>query len=199
MQAHKIITSLFLIIFHVSMIHTTHSLGKSFYDERIEAGKVNPKVFDIGMKYIPDLSTNDVLLRLNDIIAYALPLLFGLDIAIEHTQFLILISLVRHFFTIATILPKSSKSCDDSKPGSKEMIFGHCYDKIFSGHFASTVLLSLILRHRLNINPILLLIFNVLYAILIIAIRAHYTVDLMVAVAVTSLIYSKGWKLDLIN
>lgn len=190
----KLLIYLGLLTLHVVMVFLVHITGKTFYTKKMDSKTLHPEVFDIGEQFLPDLHDKWWLKYAIDIIAAFLPLAFGIEIAIEQAQFMLVILLIRHVFTLVTILPKHKK-CDDTSFGIRELAFGHCYDKIFSGHFSAVFLLSLILyKHGLLSIP-LAIVALVTYACILISVRYHYTVDILVAIVVTLLIYKNNWKL----
>lgn len=187
--------SIYLIILSIIINYYVHTEAKTFYNKRIIEKKIQPKIYDIGEKYIPDLSNNHILHRISDIIVLILPLCFGQNILKKHASYIIPIFLIRYFFISLTILPKN-KSCDDNSMGIHNYIFGHCYDKIFSGHFAVIFLLSLILYDN-GYNYIFLILLNIINTFLILAIRSHYTIDIAVAAIVVIVSYQNKLTLHL--
>jgi hypothetical protein len=185
----NIYTPMILIIIHMFLAYNVHEQGKKYYDNRIKNRKIIPKVYDIGMKYIPDLSQEKILENIVNMIALILPFMFGSKVLIIYIQLSIYMYFIRHIFNMMTILPKDKK-CKDDSFGLINYIFGHCYDKIFSGHFASACLVVLIAYDQKIIrNTWIWYIFLTMYAISLIAIRYHYTVDIAVSIVVTLLIY----------
>lgn len=179
--------SLFIITTLLS--YNVYVEGKQFYSQRIKNGKTEPKLYDIGFKYIPNLSENKILSFFNNFIPILLVLiLLKGPLMLIFSNIFLHITLLRAVFINLTILPKD-KSCNDNN--SMNIIFGHCYDKIFSGHFSSMILLSLILyKYSVYTNVAILTSSLVLYGIFIIAIRAHYTVDLGVSVLATYTVFN---------
>jgi hypothetical protein len=193
---HKILLYIGIIALHFLMVYLVHMTGSKFYNNRIYHNKTNPKVFDIGEKYLLDLHNIKWVRYLVDFIAALSPLIFGITVALEHARFMIIILAIRHIFTLVTILPKHKK-CDDSRFGIREVFVGHCYDKIFSGHFSSLFLLCLILLKQGIVSIPLVTVVLFIYGSLLICIRYHYTVDILVAFVVTLLVFQNNWKLRL--
>ena len=189
----KIIISLFLLIIHIFLTYNVYIEGKTFYDNRINKNKHIPKVYDIGFKYIPDLSSYKYLKILVNIlpgILQAISLLFfNHNVILTFFELNFYINMIRYIFTSLTILPKMY-NCDDSKFTIKNIISGHCYDKHFSGNFASIMILILI-AHNMNELPNIYLsyLFLIIYGIMIIAVRFHYTIDIAVAILVSIIVY----------
>ena len=183
-----------LIIFIFSYL--THHYGKTFYDNRIKNGKLQPKIFDISHKYLPNYSSNLLLISLMDIIIL-LPLLFGKKFITEYLNYYLVILLIRFFTTFVTILPKT-KNCDDSNFTILNFLRGHCYDKVFSGHFASSFLFIILLYH-LNIyrNLYISTLFLLFHAFLILSTRSHYTIDLIVSIFVVLTVFNYKLKFNL--
>lgn len=182
-------------IFVLVIAFIVHLEGKTYYNSRINDNKCNPKVYDFGHKYLPNLSRNTVLPVILNIVPF-IPFVFGISFAKEYSSYFIIIFCLRVLFNLSTILPKH-KDCNDGSYTLYNMLFGHCYDKVFSGHFASSVLISLLLVEKGIIPDVNVHIaFNVFYGLLILMLRWHYSIDLLVAFAVTMLVYQN--KLQLI-
>lgn len=180
---------MYLLPVHWMLTYISHKQGSDFYNKRIQEGKTTPKIFDIGIKYTPNLSGNPLLSVWSNFIMLLLPLFFGSDVAFEHMKYFSFIVIIRYLFNNLTILPKE-KHCDDTSFNAWNLIFGHCYDKVFSGHFASLFLLTLILIKRgILTNMTVAVLLNVFNAWVILALRYHYSVDIAVAIVVVLLVY----------
>lgn len=173
----------FYTLIHFAFVYNCHINGSMFYNNRINNGKITPKVFDIGIKYTPNLSNNKLLHMLNDFIAIGIPFLFGNEVFYEYVKYFLVIVLIRDIFTNVTILPKD-KECKDTELSMYSFLTGHCYDKIFSGHFSSFFLLTLILLQKGIIKSTFAIVINILYGLLIISLRSHYTIDIIIAAVV---------------
>ena len=110
------------------------------------------------------------------------------DLIYELIGKFIIIMFIRAFTILTTILPKDEK-CDTTLNISS-FIFGGCFDKIFSGHTSAILLLTLLYYREHIINLYTLLGINILNIFLILSTRAHYTVDIILAIFVTTTIYS---------
>ena len=102
---------------------------------------------------------------------------------------------------IVTLLPKSDKLCKIA-PTIMNYISGHCYDKIFSGHTLFTILAVLIMSEfkiikPQNINMMWLL--QIIYAILIILSKNHYTIDVLLAYLIVIPIFHHIKNYDIFN
>lgn len=186
---------LYLIIFYLLNSlgqYLTYKNGKCFYEERIQNNKTTPKVFDIGFKYLPDYTDDQCLLFiLNSIIVIApffVHFILGHKILNEYFYYFIIIYLIRLVMINSTILPKMKRCVNEFNLFST--VNGHCYDKIFSGHFSSIFLLVLILySKKIYTNVPVLTSFIMFIALLILLTRSHYTIDIIVAVFVVSFVY----------
>jgi hypothetical protein len=86
---------------------------------------------------------------------------------------------LRGIFVNLTILPKI-KDCDNEFK-FKNYITGNCFDKIFSGHLAVTIV-SVYTLYILFGMPVFFIGYTGILSFLILLHRSHYTVDLAVAV-----------------
>lgn len=114
-------------------------------------------------------------------------------------KFLIIIFL-RSITIISTILPKNtSVEVKPDKYGNLSLfdktIGGGCYDKMFSGHFAFGLLLTL-LMFKYNIvennilNILLFILLNAVHLFILGVTRSHYTMDMIVSLYVTLFVYN---------
>jgi hypothetical protein len=120
-------------------------------------------------------------------------------------KFMILIVL-RAFTIISTILPRNSKikvklnkKTDVWSLLYHRTIGGGCYDKIYSGHAAFGLLLTLLLFKynflESNVfNITLYSILNIIHFLMITITRAHFTVDVIVAIYMT--LWVHGVRID---
>jgi len=156
---------------------------ESYYSSRIKNNKTTPKVYDIGHKYLPNIAQYEYII--NIILGLAACSFFIYPKIFLPFLVLFLIIIVIRMITIQlTVLPKTT--CDIKKSVD---LSGYCYDKIFSGHAAFMCLLTLFLYNLKKISIFVLIIINVLYGLLIISARSHYTIDVVVAFIVTLLIF----------
>lgn len=144
------------------------------------------------------------------LIVFFLPVIFNLqNISIVYLyeffwKFMILIFL-RSFSIISTILPRNSKlkvkinkKTDFWTVLYHRTIGGGCYDKLFSGHASFGLLATLLLFKysflESNIfNISLFVLINLIHFMMIGVTRAHYTVDIVVAIYVTLWIYESQY------
>lgn len=109
----------------------------------------------------------------------------------NYLGFIIVILIIRIFTNILTILPKNN-SCTISNSFSFR---GGCYDKIYSGHFASVFIATLILYKNKYINIILLVLINLINSLFIILSRNHYTIDIVMSFFVSLVVYQNNFNI----
>jgi len=164
----------------------TITVGNRYYKD------YNYPLFDLLHKFLPNLENIHYSV---DIIAFlslaSLFYVYNYEITVEFITKLIVIMFIRSITIAMTILPKN-ENCDDTL-SFKTFFLGGCYDKIFSGHTATTLLLTLIYYREHIINLSALSAINIINMFLIIATRAHYTVDVILSIFITITIY----KLDI--
>lgn len=189
MDHDSLVICLVSVVILVFIITTyVHQKGKSFYADRESKNKSRTKIYDIGIENTPNISQYTTFEKCISIITMILPFLFGTDVFFEYLGMFVVVILIRCIFISLTILPKE-KHCDDNELEMHNYVNGHCYDKIFSGHFASIVLLALILGGRGLVNKSILAAGCLFYAFSIISLRYHYTVDLAVGALIALVVY----------
>jgi hypothetical protein len=94
-----------------------------------------------------------------------------------------IVVILRSITILVNDLPKSDNNCYQNMT-IYNYVFGHCYDKVFSGHVALT-LIGLLLIHKYNIFNeyviLLLCVLHLFYSFLIILTRGHYTMDVLLS------------------
>jgi hypothetical protein len=175
------------LIFHIYIFDNLETTANNYYSTRIINKKTTPKVYDIGHKFLPNLYEYNNIHHIITII-FLLPILFNFNMLKEFLGYWIVIFIIRAVTTMVTILPKY-KECK-----SENEIFGGCYDKIFSGHFASVFLATLLYLKYSWINLPTLILFNFINSIGILLSRSHYTIDLIVALFITLFVYQNNLR-----
>lgn len=193
---------------HISAMSFVFYKGTKFYKKKKGSSlrrNTQMPIWDIIHSNFADYSifnySKDIYL-----IVFFLPIIFNLqNISITFAyeffwKFMILIFL-RSFSIISTILPRNSKlkvkinkKTDFWTVLYHRTIGGGCYDKLYSGHASFGLLATLLLfKYRFlesNIfNISLFVLINLIHFMMIGVTRAHYTVDIVVAIYVTFWIY----------
>jgi hypothetical protein len=178
------------IVFHYYNVNNLKEEVSEYYNKRREQKKIKTKVYDISFKYLPNLEKYEYLSDITTILII-IPIIFYPKIFKEYIGFWIVIFLIRSMTIRLTVLPKSN-NCESNK----FINLGTCYEKIFSGHFSS-VLLATILYYKYNIIDIQTLsLLNIINGGLIILTRHHYTIDIVVAFFVTLFVYQNNLSIN---
>lgn len=97
-----------------------------------------------------------------------------------------ILMLLRSIFFSSTLLPDSSKMCAVSTH------IGSCFDLIFSGHTTIMYLCTFIINQYFYISRTVYFLFhlnNFITSLLIISCRNHYTIDVLISVILTYLVF----------
>lgn len=87
-----------------------------------------------------------------------------------------------------TLIPSSNVKCKETNNIFYDYIIGHCTDKIFSGHSTLTLILVLSAYSNNLINYYYFIPFffmQIIYAILLIFCKSHYSVDVILSYIIT--------------
>lgn len=187
------LTNIIILIIQFSLVYTVYINGKNFYEERTKNRNLKYKIYDIGHKYLPNLSRIENIELITNIFLFS-PFILEPSMIKDYLSFMTPIFTFRLLTTNATILPKST-NCDDNYFGLVNFLNGHCYDKLFSGHMASASIISLLLNQK-NYNKKLLLFYNLLISFLLISSRQHYTADILFGSYIGTTSYFLDMKLD---
>jgi hypothetical protein len=181
----KFIVFIAVLLYSSRLVEDT---GSCYYDSRVDRNKTTPKVYDILHRYLPDLHEYHYL---SDIftIGMTIPLVFYPYLAEEYTGYWMSIFAIRILSTLCTILPKYKKCSPDVT------LFGGCYDKLFSGHFSSGLLATLLYIESNLVSVPVAVLLNFLNGALIVLARSHYTVDIIMAFFVTMFVYQNKLKM----
>jgi len=177
---------LLAIIFHIYANYVTHHRiikndDKYKYKHKPLFDIIHSNTLNMNKyKYIPDYLA----------FVFLLPLLYTQDNKCISMFFKIgaIIVILRSISILATDMPRSDIECNQSELKNYNLFFGHCYDKMFSGHVALTLLSLLILYHFNKINDgqmLFSILFHIVYSCFIIITRSHYTVDVLISYFIT--------------
>ena len=165
-------------IFHLIYVFYNIKLAK------IKNTKMKKPLKDIIMNNSYDLSHMEYIINPLFLI-FIIPYLNSNYIyLIDYIKLLSIIVGLRIITTTVTEIPSSNVRCINKDNDINQYIFGHCFDKIFSGHTAASLLLILIAfdKNLISMNKyIFLQILQVIYGYLLIATHGHYSVDVILS------------------
>ena len=171
------------VLIHAFLTYLVHHQGRSFYVRRSDKC-ASPKVYDVGHMVLPDLHGSRMahaMIEMMTLLPFVLAYAWNLD---GFYRLFAIVVAIRWITTLVTILPKH-KHCDDTAMGWFHFMHGHCYDKVFSGHFAASLLMAVMLYRSGNRVPAWALVaYQMIHALLILSVRNHYTIDLFVSIFV---------------
>lgn len=197
------LVSIFILIVHLRAMDFAYKTGLVYYNS--EQPKKKDKVWDIIQQNSNDYSVYNYTKNLY-LIVFLFPLFVNYNIVLQSgflkefiSKFLIIVFL-RSLTIISTILPKnSSVQVKTDKNGNLSLfnktIGGGGYDKMFSGHFAFGLLISLLLfKYNIvkssNLNIFIFVFLNILHFVILGITRSHYTMDMIVSLYVTLFVYN---------
>ena len=185
MDKYKIVVFyIIVLIIHSILMYLCDINGQNFYKNN-----TNIKIYDIAHQKLPNLSNNSLLrVSMNLYILYLFILICSNNLIYEfltiHSIFLIL----RGISINITILPKDN-NCNNNLDLFTKLLEGHCYDKIFSGHFGITFIMNMLLYKKNIISLNYFILGLIIIALIILLIRSHYTIDVFVSFIVCYLIF----------
>lgn len=221
-----ILSLLVVTIVHISAMTFVFNKGTLFYKPKLKVKrilklKIEPKskqivkIYDLVHSNFSDYSvfnySKDIYL-----IVFFLPVIFNLQkisnvYLYEFFWKFMILTFLRSFTIISTILPRNSKlkvkinkKTDFWTILYHRTIGGGCFDKIYSGHASFGLLATLLLfKYRFlesNIfNISLFVLINFIHFMMITITRAHFTVDVVVAIYVTLWIYESQYINNILN
>jgi hypothetical protein len=175
-----LISIIILFLLHTIIIPRLNHIGK----------KYKHNIYDLGFEYLPNLRKFAFISDI--IIVLCLFTLFIPGMFLKFTYLFIPIMLIRCVTIQATVLPKI-KHCK-IPDNFYSRCFGGCHDKIFSGHFAFVFLITLLLMEKSYLSLFTTSLINFLHGLLIIAVRNHYSIDVIVSFFVTLCVYQLLYK-----
>lgn len=143
-------------------------------------------------------------------IVFLLPLIYNIqrinnDFIKEFTLKFLVIVLLRSLTIMTTILPKNTNVQAQADENGKLSLFnqtvgGACYDKMFSGHFAFGLLLTLLMFKygilaTTTLNIFVFVFINAIHLFILGVTRSHFTMDMVVSLYVTLFVYNLNIKL----
>jgi hypothetical protein len=153
-----------------------------------------PRLPDVGHSTLPDLQSVSVVAE----ICVALPIALLAGLMLTHLDqrslecartwmwahgFLLTLRAVSF---ASTTLPDASQRCKEARS------LGSCHDLVYSGHIAAMVLAILLAQRYFRLSPPVRLTLGLLLItapVLVVATRNHYTVDVILGAAISTLVY----------
>jgi hypothetical protein len=150
--------------------------------------KQKSKIYDVIHNNLP--STRNLMTIVDAIPFILLGVIFCIDVNLFYNimGFLVTIFILRIIIIHLTILPKDKK-CNIK---NSSVYNGGCYDKVYSGHFATIFICILSLYMNKYINLFILLSLSIIFALIIITSRSHYTIDIFVAFLIVVVVYQNN-------
>jgi sphingomyelin synthase-related protein 1 len=180
-----------LILFVLATLFYFNSYFLDVKSEKKFASK-KTNIYDILHECLPHMPQfefySDILVGFTFCLMMIYSLIYSSDYSIlyKFSGLWITIMIIRMFTINLTVLPKN-KYC---KINETNLLRGGCYDKIFSGHYASSFLMTILLKEYSVINNLVFFLINFFNGIVIILSRNHYTVDIVVSIIVVLFIYT---------
>ena len=202
----------FIVICHIKAMEFVYKKGSKYYNKiKLKKNNNHLDVWDIIHNNFKDYSKLSYTKNWYTIL-FLVPIIMNMNyVSIQFIKEFVLkfciIVFLRSLTIIVTILPKNMSNVNTIKPKKYEkltlfdkMVSGGCYDKMFSGHFAFGLLLSLLI-FKYNIvsvnilNVISVILINVFHLMILSVTRSHYTMDMIVSLYVTLFVYNLNVKL----
>jgi hypothetical protein len=173
-------------IIHTYFDKVVQNTGHSYYNDTCQE-----TVHDFFHEILPDWSEDEWITNIIVLLSI-IPMFFtNSSFQLHFISMLIVVYLIRDITINLTILPKHKNCIKHNK--WYQHITGGCYDKIFSGHFSLTYLLTLFYySYGIITNIPLLVSWNIVNAFTILLTRSHYTIDIVMAFFVCSFIFSNN-------
>lgn len=166
-------------------------IGKNHYEQQT----CKTDVFDVGHLLVPQLDIPGYLYHTYTFAPFVFAYMTGVatfSIAVAVTLRMVALSALRAITTVVTVLPKS-EPCESEDFSLTALMTGQCYDKVFSGHTAFAILVSLAFVSS-GIWPLWIgWMYSIGMALLLLFTRGHYTVDIVLGAAFAYL----SWHCDL--
>ena len=152
---------------------------------------------DLIVDNLPDLSKSKFFHKIVDysLFAWCMPILINSqfkELSIFVFKMFSIILFLRTLTKSFTILPSQDNNCKNDSKDPFCYLNGYCNDKIFSGHTSISLLVILTAIDNKIIdgyNIPLVIILHILYALLILASRNHYSVDVILSYIITTSIF----------
>lgn len=196
-SAQHISTGLYICFLIATVLFGSYivdEIGVYFYEKQEHT---STKIFDLIHEFTPDLHEHEVWVNVIPVIIlisfFLLKEPSGFQLAKEFTGKFLILLFIRTLMLLSTVLPKHEKCT--RRFSWKNCFKGQCYDKSFSGHTALVFLACLIFL-REDIIPFwgLCLIMTTQISLILLT-RSHYTIDVVIALLFTYLVYGGDYHI----
>jgi hypothetical protein len=196
-SAQHISTGLYICLLIATVLFGSYivdEIGVYFYEKQEHT---STKIFDLIHEFTPDLHEHEVWVNVIPVIIlisfFLLKEPSGFQLAKEFTGKFLILLFIRTLMLLSTVLPKHEKCT--RRFSWKNCFKGQCYDKSFSGHTALVFLACLIFL-REDIIPFwgLCLIMTTQISLILLT-RSHYTIDVVIALLFTYLVYGGDYHI----
>ena len=182
---------LFIIVFILFLannynLNFIENIGESFYSTNHDF----PKIYDILHENCMHVDKFEYASDIIGLILIITLIFLDINMFYNYLGFIIVIFIIRIFTNIVTILPKNNLCITETGWSFR----GGCFDKLFSGHFSSVFIATLLLYKNNYINIILLVLINLINSLFIILSRNHYTIDIVMAFFVSLFVYQNNFN-----
>jgi hypothetical protein len=172
--------------------YTASKIGREYYEKQ----DCKTDIFDVGYALVPQYDVPWYVYQGYTALWFpfllTIPGPLALKISYAVSIRLIALLALRAITTVVTVLPKE-ETCDSSKFSFAMLFSGQCYDKVFSGHTALAVLVSLAFVSN-GVWPVWGgWMYSIGMALMLLVTRGHYTIDIVLGAAFAYL----SWHCDL--
>lgn len=166
--------------------YTINKLGKRHYDTDNRTG-----MFDFGHIVLPRWNVRDheiLLLETIPLLSVFIKGVGPLLVAVPDVMVVFAwVLMLRILTSLTTILPRDDE-CNPDTLGLKQVIGGYCFDKLFSGHTAFAVVVSMVLAKHGIWPASAAWIYPVWMGVYLLLTRGHYTSDVLLGAIIAFLL-----------
>jgi len=148
-------------------------------------------LYDMTHKILPDLHKYHVIINIIPIILIIYLFIDnnGSNVFRDVLFILPVVFIIRALTIMSTILPKHELCVAENNIISNFINGGGCYDKVFSGHTSFVAIFTLSMYDNKLIDILSFSIINIINCLLLLITRAHYTVDIILGLVISYLVY----------
>lgn len=190
MHSYRDVTPFFAAAFLATFLgnYAVNKIGQRHYD--IDGQQ---KMFDFGHMVLPRWRVRDHEIVLLETLPLLSVFVKGVGPVIKAVPDFMLvfgwILILRVLTTVTTILPRDDE-CDADRFGLKQVIGGFCFDKLFSGHTAFSVVVAMVLIKHGIWSSSVAWIYPTWMGLYLLLTRGHYTSDVLLGAIIAYLLSS---------